>query len=126
VAPATPVPGGPLLGSTGGGPTDRGGPTGGGTASTGGRTVEPGPAVERGPVAAMVDAIVGVAEGAARVVRPEAVAGVAQTFSFPLALALVVVLFLLVQPRLDDRDPKLRTAPRSPADLLVGFEDDAQ
>ena len=57
-------------------------------------------------------------------VRPEAVASVAATFSFPLALALLVVLFLVVQPRLDDHDPKLRTAPRSPSDLLVEFEED--
>ena len=34
------------------------------------------------------------------------------------------LLFLLVQSRLDDRDPKLRTAMRSQGDLLVGFEDD--
>jgi hypothetical protein len=72
----------------------------------------------------MVGAIVSAVQQAGRVVRAEAVASVATTFSFPLALALLVVLFLLVQPRLDDRDPKLRTAPRSPADLLVGFEED--
>ena len=54
-----------------------------------------------------------------RSIRADAVASVAATFSFPMALALLVVLFLVVQPRLDDRDPKLRTAPRSQADLLV-------
>jgi hypothetical protein len=65
-----------------------------------------------------------VAAQAARVVRAEAVASVAANFSFPLALALLVVLFLVVQPRLDDRDPKLRTAPRSRDDQLVGFQED--
>ena len=77
-----------------------------------------------GPVDLVVRAIGDVARGAGVVVRPEAVARVATTFSFPIALAVLVVLFLLVQPRLDDRDPKLRSAPRSPGDLLVEFEDD--
>jgi hypothetical protein len=39
----------------------------------------------------------------------------------PLALGLVVVLFLLVQHRIDRRDPKLaRAASREPADLEFG------
>jgi hypothetical protein len=37
---------------------------------------------------------------------------------------LAVLLFLLVQRRLDDRDPKLRAALRSPADALLEFEDE--
>ena len=65
------------------------------------------------------------ARNAGIVVKPEAAARVATTFSFPLALALLVVIFLVVQPRLDDRDPKLRSAPRSPSDLMVAFEEDA-
>ncbi|OGO58557.1 MAG: hypothetical protein A2V85_09980 [Chloroflexi bacterium RBG_16_72_14] len=74
-----------------------------------------------------VDAIVGFAvDGASRVLRPEAAAAVATTFGFPLALALLVLLFLLVQSRLDDRDPKLRSAPRTMADTLVAFEDDVR
>jgi hypothetical protein len=74
-----------------------------------------------------VEAIVGFAvDGASRVLQPEAAAAVATTFGFPLALALLVVLFLLVQSRLDDRDPKLRSAPRTMADTLVAFEDDVR
>jgi hypothetical protein len=73
----------------------------------------------------VLDAIVGLAtEGAALVLRPEAAAVVAGTFGFPIALAALVVLFLLVQSRLDDRDPKLRGAARTPAERLVAFEDD--
>ena len=42
------------------------------------------------------------------VVKPGAAATVANTFSFPLALMVVVVLFLVIQPRVDRRDPRLR------------------
>jgi hypothetical protein len=49
---------------------------------------------------------------------------VASTFSFPLALMLAVLLFLLVQRQLDHRDPKLRAAPRTLADALLAFEDE--
>jgi hypothetical protein len=74
-----------------------------------------------------VDAIVGFAvDGAARLLRPEAAATVATSFGFPLALAVLVLLFLLVQSRLDDRDPKLRSAPMTMADTLVAFEDDGR
>jgi hypothetical protein len=89
---------------------------------------DPGAAIQRGIAegiaGAIAGAIAGVAQQAASVVRPEAVASVAATFSFPLALALLVVLFLLVQPRLDDRDPKLRRAPRAASDTLIAFEED--
>ena len=46
------------------------------------------------------------------------------SFGFPIALAALVLLFLLVEPRLDDRDPELRHAPRTLSDTLVAFEDD--
>jgi hypothetical protein len=82
------------------------------------------PSVERGPVETVLEAILGVVLDATGAIRPEAAIAVATTFGFPLALALLVLLFLLVQSRLDDRDPKLRTAVRSQGDLLVGFEDD--
>jgi hypothetical protein len=76
-------------------------------------------------IIATVDAIVGFAvDGAARVLRPEAVATVATTFGFPIALAVLVLLFLLVQSRLDDRDPKLRA--QAMADSVVAFEDDVR
>jgi hypothetical protein len=58
------------------------------------------------------------------VVKPVAAAAVATTFTFPLVLMLAVLLFLLVQRRLDDRDPKLRAAPRSTAEALLEFEDE--
>ena len=60
----------------------------------------------------------------AAVVRPGAAAAVATTFSFPLALMLAVLVFLLVQRYVDRRDPKLRAAPRSTAESLVEFKDE--
>ncbi len=64
-------------------------------------------------------------EGAARLFRPEVAATVATVFGFPILLALLVLLFLLVQSRVDHRDPKLRAAPLTLADTLVPFADDA-
>lgn len=55
-----------------------------------------------------------------RIVRPAAAAAVAESFTFPLALMLAVVLFLLGQKRLDHLDPKLRSAPR--AEVVIPFE----
>lgn len=121
-----------FAGTTGGGDADPGTPGGSGT--TGGTGVTGGDGM-RDPLAGRpsdglqgaVDAIVGFAvEGAGRVLQPEAAATVATTFGFPITLALLVLLFLLVQSRMDDRDPKLRSAPRSLADTLVAFEDDAR
>jgi len=43
-----------------------------------------------------------------------AAAEAAKQVAFPLALALVVVAFLMVQNRLDRRDPKLASAPIAP------------
>lgn len=56
------------------------------------------------------------------VVRPEAVAAVATEFTFPLALALAVLLYLVVQDQIDRRDPKLRIAPQHVTETLVRFE----
>jgi len=73
----------------------------------------------------IVESIVGsAARSAGRAISPEAAVVVASTFGFPIALALLVLLFLALQPRLDKRDPKLRNAPRTLADTLTGFEDD--
>jgi hypothetical protein len=58
-------------------------------------------------------------------VKPEAATAVAETFTFPLALMLVVFGFLLIQSRMDDRDPKLRKAPLTTADTTVLFVDEA-
>jgi hypothetical protein len=57
-------------------------------------------------------------------VKPEAVAAVATTFTFPLLLAFLVFLFVLIQSRLDSRDPKLRYAPASAGETYLAFEDE--
>jgi hypothetical protein len=59
-----------------------------------------------------------------RAVSPEAAAQVAKTFSFPLALMLAVLLFLIVQGRVDRRDPKLRAAPMTFLDTMVRFREE--
>jgi hypothetical protein len=58
-------------------------------------------------------------------VKPEAATAVAETFGFPLALMLVVFGFLLIQSRMDDRDPKLRRAPLTTAETTILFVDEA-
>jgi hypothetical protein len=58
------------------------------------------------------------------VVKPKAAAAVATTFGFPLVLMLAVLMFLLVQGFLDARDPKLRKAPRSKADVVLEFQEE--
>jgi hypothetical protein len=58
------------------------------------------------------------------VVKPLAAAAVASSFAFPLLLMVIVVFFLVVQPRMDGRDPKLRAAPRSASESLVPFEEE--
>ena len=58
------------------------------------------------------------------VVGPAAV--VATSFSFPLALMLAVVIFLVVQSRIDSRDPKLRAAPQTMAETVVRFKERAE
>jgi hypothetical protein len=64
------------------------------------------------------------ADQAAVIVKPAAAAAVASSFAFPLLLMLIVVFFLVVQPRMDGRDPKLRNAPRTGRETLVQFEED--
>lgn len=64
------------------------------------------------------------ADGIAAAVRPEAAAQVATTFGFPLALMVAVLLFLVVQDRVDRRDPKLHAAPRNTFDTVVRFKDE--
>ena len=58
------------------------------------------------------------------VVKPAAAAAVATTFGFPLGLSLAVLLFLFIQRYLDARDPKLRAAPKSIADVLLEFQEE--
>jgi hypothetical protein len=45
----------------------------------------------------------------------------AERFSFPLSLAFFVVLFMVVQGRIDRRDPKLRLAPLDSKHDLASF-----
>lgn len=63
-------------------------------------------------------------EQVSTVVKPEAAALVATAFSFPLILMAAVVCFLIGQGRIDARDPKLRSAPRTPKDLVIGFQEE--
>ena len=73
----------------------------------------------------IVDSVVGFSQQAAGlIIRPEAAAVIATGFGFPILLAILVLVFLLIQPRFDDRDPKLRRAPGRTGDLLVAYEDD--
>jgi hypothetical protein len=75
-------------------------------------------AVVRQAVEDVTDTVV---ETAAIVVKPSAAAAVATSFSFPLTLTALVVLFLLIQPRVDRADPRLRA---TAADPVVGFEEE--
>jgi len=65
-----------------------------------------------------------VADGLGPTVQPAAAAAVASTFGFPLGLMLAVLLFLIVQSRLDGRDPKFRSAPRTTAETLLPYADE--
>jgi hypothetical protein len=85
------------------------------------------PAVVRaggGPVDLVGGIVRIVADQIAPTVKPAAVAAVASTFGFPLALMLAVLLFLIVQSRIDNRDPKLRSAPLTEADTLLPYADE--
>ena len=64
------------------------------------------------------------ADQAALIVKPAAAAAVASSFAFPLILMVVVLFFLVIQPRMDGRDPKLRNAPRTTSETLVPFEEE--
>lgn len=101
-----------------------------GAGSTGpGGSPEPGPGPDQAathvadPAAIVGNVISAAADGVHTVVKPRAAAAVATSFGFPLALMLLVVLFLLVQPRLDRRDPKLRAAQDADGSM-VGFEEE--
>jgi hypothetical protein len=56
------------------------------------------------------------------IIRPEAAIAVATEFTFPLALAAAVLLFVVVQDQVDRRDPKLRAAPEHRSDTFIRFE----
>ena len=48
----------------------------------------------------------------------------ATAFSFPQILMLAVVCFLVGQGRIDARDPKLRSAPRTRRDIVLTFRNE--
>ena len=80
------------------------------------------PEAPSGP-AAIVGQVVGAAvEQVVRAVRPEAAVAVATEFTFPLALALAVLAYLVIQGQIDRRDPKLRVAPQNVVETLVTFK----
>ncbi len=59
------------------------------------------------------------------VIKPEVAAAVAATFGFPLILMLAVAIFVIVQNRVDSRDPKLRLAPLTALDTVIPFREEA-
>jgi hypothetical protein len=65
-----------------------------------------------------------VVTGVASVVKPAAAAAVANTFSFPLALMIIVVLFLILQPKLDRTDPRLRALAAGSESGAIAFEEE--
>ena len=73
---------------------------------------------ERGIIEAVIGAVTNQVQST---VKPAVVAALAQTFTFPIALAAIVVMFLLSPSRLDGRDPKLRSAPRSAGEVYIEF-----
>lgn len=77
------------------------------------------------PQALVSSVITQVARGVQSAVKPEAATAVAQTFGFPLALMLAVLGFLIIQGRMDDRDPKLRGAPLTAAETTILFVNEA-
>jgi len=74
----------------------------------------------------LAEIISGVAAQIQTTVKPAAAAAVATEFTFPLILMIAVLLFLLVQSRLDGRDPKLRAAPLTAAETILPFRDEDQ
>lgn len=75
---------------------------------------------------ALVAVVTTVSDQVRATVKPEAVAAVATTFTFPLILMIAVLLFLIAQGRLDGRDPKLREAPLTTREATIAFADEAE
>jgi hypothetical protein len=113
--PATP---GEAIGGAAG-PTTPG--QSGGQGRTGGQS--PNLPTGNGPID-LGDVLDAAAGQAALIVKPAAAAAVASSFAFPLILMVIVLFFLVVQPRMDGRDPKLRNAPRTTSETLVPFEEE--
>ena len=81
-----------------------------------------GPGSQGGPGANPTEQVFGAVKPSSSVFQPALVAEVASTFSFPLILMLLVILFLIVQGRLDRRDPKLAQAGRNSPEVIASFE----
>ena len=77
-----------------------------------------------GPVEFFGTFVRSVADQIGPTVQPAAAVAVATTFGFPLILMIAVLLFLIVQSRLDGRDPKLRSAPLTRSDTFLPFADE--
>ena len=82
--------------------------------------------VELGPFDFLGGVLRGAVGNVGLILRPEAALAVATEFTFPLVLALAVLIFLVVQDQVDRRDPKLRVAPQHAADTFVRFEPEEQ
>jgi len=127
----------PTGGSGGSGGSGSGGSDGGGQIAVAGPAVEgqPGGGPGTDPIEPLVIPVTGTGLGgmisdvAAQIrttVKPAAAAAVATEFSFPLILMIAVLVFLLIQSRLDGRDPKLRAAPLTAAETILTFRDEDQ
>ena len=123
---AAPPPSGPQLSET---DESAGLPPGGGLAPI--AQPDPvGPAPDRpalaptalGPLDFLGGFVTGAIGNVGLIIRPDAAIAVATEFTFPLALAIAVLLFLVVQDQVDRRDPKLRAAPKSQGDTFIRFE----
>ena len=75
-------------------------------------------------VAAVTGAANDFISGVNTVVKPAVVASVTNTFGFPLALMVMVALFLLLQPTVDRRDPRLRASMAAAINGEIGFEEE--
>jgi hypothetical protein len=88
-------------------------------------TAEPAPAPDAQAPAEGLEGVVGETVAAVSIiVKPAAAVAVASNFGFPLVLMVAVVLFLVIQTRVDRRDPRLRAALGSTTESLVPFEDE--
>jgi hypothetical protein len=116
-------PSGPGATKSGGNGTTNG--TGGGNPRTAGRGAVSPLSFGRGPVIGPVVAPISLTPAASRTIPGQGlfdrivprVIQVAKALAFPLALAVIVLLFVAIQNRIDRKDPKLALAPVAP-DLL--------
>ncbi len=87
-------------------------------------TAEPAPAPMAAKPQGLEAVVVDTVATVALVVKPAAAVAVASTFGFPLILMAAVLLFLMIQGRLDHRDARLRAALGQTAEAVVPFEDE--